>query len=137
MNRYTPNAKCSPSRACVLTGRNPWQNGAAADHGPCYPPELKTWMEALADTEYTVGYTGKGWGPGEVPPERKNIPGQAWQKKKAKKTSSEISTTDYAGNLADFLPAAPSKKPSCFWYGGHEPHRSYHYGSGVAKGGYK
>ena len=24
-NAYTPNAKCAPSRACMLTGRNPWQ----------------------------------------------------------------------------------------------------------------
>ncbi len=22
---YTPNAKCAPSRACILTGRNSWQ----------------------------------------------------------------------------------------------------------------
>lgn len=24
-NAYTPNAKCAPSRACILTGRNSWQ----------------------------------------------------------------------------------------------------------------
>ena len=24
MNAYTPNAKCAPSRACILTGRNSW-----------------------------------------------------------------------------------------------------------------
>ena len=29
---YTPNAKCSPSRASILTGRNPWQLKAAARH---------------------------------------------------------------------------------------------------------
>ena len=23
-NAYTPNAKCAPSRACILTGRNSW-----------------------------------------------------------------------------------------------------------------
>ncbi|HJS07985.1 MAG TPA: sulfatase-like hydrolase/transferase, partial [Pirellulales bacterium] len=27
---YTPNAKCAPSRACILTGRNSWQLKAAA-----------------------------------------------------------------------------------------------------------
>ena len=26
-------------------------------------------------------------------------------------------------------------KPFCFWYGSHEPHRKYEYGSGIKKGG--
>jgi N-sulfoglucosamine sulfohydrolase len=30
-NAYTPNAKCAPSRACILTGRNSWQLEAAAN----------------------------------------------------------------------------------------------------------
>src|SRR4051812_42331340 len=29
---YTPCAKCAPSRACLLTGRNPWQLKEAANH---------------------------------------------------------------------------------------------------------
>src|SRR4026209_895002 len=36
-NASTPDAKCSPSRASILTGRNPWQNEAAANHWPFYP----------------------------------------------------------------------------------------------------
>ncbi len=31
---YTPNAKCAPSRAAVMTGRNSWQLDAAANHIP-------------------------------------------------------------------------------------------------------
>src|SRR5262245_24781551 len=31
-NAYTPNAKCAPSRACLLTGRNSWQLEAACNH---------------------------------------------------------------------------------------------------------
>jgi hypothetical protein len=73
LNAYTPNAKCSPSRACILTGRNPWQLEAAANHWPYYPPKFKSWMEALGDSGYFVGFTGKGWAPGTLPPERKNI----------------------------------------------------------------
>src|SRR6185295_7844237 len=34
---YTPNAKCAPSRACLLTGRNSWQLKEAANH-ICYFP---------------------------------------------------------------------------------------------------
>ena len=29
---YTPNAKCAPSRACILTGRNSWQLKEACNH---------------------------------------------------------------------------------------------------------
>ena len=45
---YTPNAKCAPSRACILTGRNSWQLKAAANHICYFPPEFKGWGEALA-----------------------------------------------------------------------------------------
>jgi arylsulfatase A-like enzyme len=45
-----------------------------------------------------------------------------------------IHKTDYAANFNDFLDAAPTSKPWCFWYGCVEPHREYEYGSGVAKG---
>ena len=31
-NAYTTDAKCSPSRAAILTGRYPWQLESAADH---------------------------------------------------------------------------------------------------------
>src|SRR5207248_10860674 len=61
---YTPNAKCAPSRACILTGRNPWQLKAACNHWCYFPPEFKTYAEALAEHGYAVGMTAKGWGPG-------------------------------------------------------------------------
>ena len=34
---FTPNAKCSPSRACILTGRNSWQLEEAGNHVPFFP----------------------------------------------------------------------------------------------------
>ena len=46
---YTPNAKCAPSRACILTGRNSWQLKEAANHICYFPPEFKGWGEALAE----------------------------------------------------------------------------------------
>jgi arylsulfatase A-like enzyme len=137
LNAYTPNAKCSPSRACILTGRNPWQNEAAANHWPYYPAKFRSWMEALGDSGYFIGYTGKGWAPGTLPPERKNITGKAYQQRQLKKPTSGISNVDYFANFQDFLADCPKGAPFCFWYGGHEPHRPYEYGSGVAKGHYK
>ena len=46
---YTPNAKCAPSRACILTGRNTWQLKEACNHIPFFPPEFKTYAEALGE----------------------------------------------------------------------------------------
>lgn len=61
-NAYTPNAKCAPSRACLLTARNSWQLKEAANHWNNFPTEFKTYPEALENFGYFTGFTGKGWG---------------------------------------------------------------------------
>ena len=137
---YTPNAKCAPSRACLLTGRNSWQLKDACNHICYFPPEFKTYCEALSDNGYFVGYTGKGWGPGianDANGQRRLMTGRPFGKRKAKPPARAISANDYAGNFEDFLAAAPKDKPWCFWYGTTEPHRGYEYGVGVAKAGKK
>lgn len=65
MRAYTPNAKCAPSRACILTGRNSWQLEEAANHAPYFPAKFKTFVETLAAHDYHTGYTAKGWAPGD------------------------------------------------------------------------
>lgn len=135
---YTPNAKCAPSRACLLTGRNSWQLKAAANHVPFFPPEFKTYPEALRDHGYFVGVTAKGWGPGvatNASGAPRSMTGRAFNRRQAPPPARGISNNDYAANFADFLEAAPANTPWCFWYGALEPHRDYEYGSGVAKGG--
>jgi N-sulfoglucosamine sulfohydrolase len=137
---YTPNAKCAPSRACILTGRNSWQLKAAANHVCYFPPEFKTWCEALADNGWFVGHTQKGWGPGvanDAGGRPRRMTGRPFNIRKAKPPTGAISNNDYAANFADFLDAAPAGAPWCFWYGAVEPHRGYEFGSGVAKGGKK
>ncbi|HYR58436.1 MAG TPA: sulfatase [Chthoniobacteraceae bacterium] len=135
---YTPNAKCAPSRACILTGRNSWQLKEAANHICYFPVEFKGWGEALAEHGWFVGYTMKGWGPGvanDASGKPRLMTGRPFNARKAEPPTSAISNDDYAANFEDFLDAAPAGKPWCFWYGSVEPHRPYEFGSGVAKGG--
>src|SRR3954464_811099 len=127
---YTPNAKCAPSRACILTGRNSWQLEAACNHICFFPPKFKTYAEALSEHGYFVGKTTKGWGPGVANDESgkpRLMAGQPFDAKKLQPPTKSIGNTDYAGNFADFLKAAPADKPWCFWYGSVEPHRTYEY----------
>ena len=63
-NAYVCNPKCSPSRACFLTGRYSWQLEEAANHIPVMPEKWKFYPELLEQSGYTIGFTGKGWGPG-------------------------------------------------------------------------
>lgn len=135
---YTPNAKCAPSRACILTGRNPWQLKEAANHVCYFPVEFKTYVEALAERGYFCGKTGKGWGPGvalDAQQKPRRLTGLGFDKRKAPPPARAISDNDYAANFADFLDAAPPGQPWCFWYGSTEPHRAYEPGVGWSKGG--
>jgi arylsulfatase A-like enzyme len=134
---YTPNAKCAPSRSCIITGRNSWQLKEAANHWCFFPPGFKSYVEALGEHGYFVGTTGKGWGPGiakDAEGKPRQLVGTGFNARKIRPPAKAISGNDYAANFRDFLDAAPEAKPWCFWYGGHEPHRAYEYGAGISKG---
>jgi N-sulfoglucosamine sulfohydrolase len=134
---YTPNAKCAPSRAIILTGRHSWQLEEAANHVPFFPAKFKTWVEALSEHGYFAGMTGKGWGPGvanDAQGKPRQMTGRAFDARRTPPPTNGIGPNDYAANFADFLNSAPKGQPWTFWYGAHEPHRRYEYGSGVGKG---
>jgi len=135
---YTPVAKCSASRACLLTGRQPWQLEAGFTHWNYFPPNYGTYAEALLAAGYFTGFTGKGWAPGiavDAAGQPRQVLGRDFAARKAKPPTTGISGVDYAANFTDFLDAAPKGQPWCFWYGGNEPHRDYEFKSGVTKGG--
>lgn len=133
---YTPNAKCAPSRASILTGRNPWQLEEAGNHNAYFPAKFTTFIEALSRKGYEVGFTGKGWGPGEpgkADGKPRLLTGPEYSDIKMETPTKAISPINYTANFEKFLKDKPHDKPFCFWYGSHEPHRKYEYGSGVAK----
>lgn len=141
-NAFTPNAKCAPSRACIITGRNSWQLEEAANHMPYFPLKFTSYVEALdRKAGYFVGMTGKGWAPGkalDADGKPRQMNGTPYGKRKAKPPAEKISNNDYAANFGDFLADAnESEKPWVFWYGATEPHRAYEYEAGVKKGGKK
>ncbi|MDA0196681.1 MAG: sulfatase [Bacteroidetes bacterium] len=136
-NAYTPNAKCAPSRASILTGRNSWQLEEAANHWCYFPKKFKTYAEVLSENGYHVGHTAKGWAPGvpgEIDGKKRELVGVAYNEKKLTPATTGISNNDYSGNFLDFLNARVDKRPFCFWYGSTEPHRQYEFGSGISKG---
>lgn len=134
---YTPNAKCAPSRATILTGRYSWQLEEAGNHNAYFPAKFTSVMEALGNSGYEVGYTGKGWAPGEpgtINGKPRMLTGIEYSRHKMKGPTSGISPNDYSANLEEFVKNKPKDKPFFFWFGSQEPHRQYEYGSGMAKG---
>ncbi|MCA1760815.1 MAG: sulfatase-like hydrolase/transferase, partial [Bacteroidales bacterium] len=102
---YTPNAKCAPSRACILTGRNSWQLEEAANHSPLFPAKFKTYAEALGEHDYWVGSTAKGWAPGdpgEINGKRRELTGPKFDEFKTEPPAKFISNNDYAKNFEAF-----------------------------------
>ncbi len=137
-NCYTPNAKCAPSRSCILTGRNSWQLEEAANHWPYFPQKFKTYAESLSEQGYYVGYTAKGWGPGvalDSLGNQRQLTGIPFNQIKLDPPAEYINPIDYAENFRVFLDSLPEKTPFCFWYGSTEPHRAYEWQAGIRKGG--
>ena len=138
MRAYTPNAKCAPSRAAILTGRNSWQLEEAANHSPEFPAKFRTFMEVLLENGYHTGHTAKGWAPGnpgEVNGKTRELTGPAFNQHKTNPPTSAINVNDYAANFEDFLDQKPADQPFSFWYGSTEPHRGFEFRSGIEKGG--
>lgn len=134
---YTPNAKCAPSRASVLTGRNSWQLEQGGNHMPYFPSKFKTFPETLNENGYHVGYTGKGWLPGVAFNEdgtRRDLLVKYYNDAKLNPPTTEISDCDYAANFDMFLKDNKEDKPFFFWFGSWEPHRQYEYKSGARSG---
>ncbi len=135
-NAFTNNPKCSPCRASLLTGRNTWQLDEACNHFGVFPARWPVYPDLLEKAGYHVGFTGKGWGPGDFRSGGfvRNPAGPEYSRQKAAAPHRDISSVDYARNFAEFLAGRKAGQPFCFWFGGTEPHREYEEGVGRRSG---
>jgi uncharacterized sulfatase len=109
---------CSPSRAAILTGQWHWRLEQGVNLAGTLPAKFPVYPDLLEAAGYHVGFTRKGWGPGDEKPggRTRNPAGPRFE------------------NFTAFLQAKPNDKPFCFWFGSTDPHRKYEPGSGVASG---
>lgn len=136
-NAFVAAPQCSPSRAAILTGRNIWQLEEAGTHSSYFPKKYPVFTDALAAAGYFTGYTGKAWGPGNWRDAgwKQNPVGPEYNTEKHTSVpTTGINATNYAANFERFLEAKPEGAPFFFWFGCHEPHRTYEYGSGIRQG---
>lgn len=126
---------CSPSRAALLTGLNCWQLREAGTHASSFPREFTVFPDLLEKAGYYIGYTGKGWGPGnfKASGRERNPAGNLFRGAQIKSPEG-VSSEDYAANFAGFLSERPEGSPFFFWLGTHEPHRKFSKGIGRKNG---
>lgn len=136
-NAFTTNPKCAPSRASILTGRHTWQLEEACNHYGIFPAKFTVYPDLLEEAGYHIGYTGKGWAPGDWKRGgcKRNPAGPEYNKYTLTPPPQTcISEVDYARNFEDFIDKRPQGVPFYFWYGGHEPHRPYNQDEGLRAG---
>ncbi len=122
---FAPTPGCSPTRAAILTGRHNWQIEHAGTHWSTFPTKYSVFPDRLEEAGYFIGFTGKGWAPGNT---------NGWDRDPA---GVRFGRGDYAAAFQRFLDERPEGTPFFFWYGAHQPHPSTiraNLGSGVAAG---
>lgn len=101
---FNPVPSCSPTRSCLLTGKAAHQLGARASLYSDFPKDTPVVTDLLRDAGYSVGFSGKGWGPGnhEISGWKENPVGTRFK------------------DFADFIARRDAAKPFFFWIGNIE-----------------
>ncbi len=98
---FNPVPSCSPTRACLLTGKAAHQIGERANLWSAFPKDTPVVTGLLRESGYAIGYSGKPWAPG-----RHDLSG--WQ---------ENPVGPKFDDFADFHSKHDSAKPFFFWLG--------------------
>jgi hypothetical protein len=99
---FCSSPSCSPSRSAILSGQHFYRTGESAVLWGGYPDDLASYPELLSESDYAVGHTGKGYGPGP--------------------------NEDKAGSQVESLSALiedSGEDPFCFWEGTSAAHRDF------------
>jgi arylsulfatase A-like enzyme len=109
---------CTPSRAALLTGQAVHRLEEGGNLHGFLPKSYQVYPDLLEQAGYSVGYTGKGWGPGRFEPggRSRNPAGPEFK------------------SFDDFIQRRPKGSPFCFWFGSTDPHRPYEPGAGAEIG---
>jgi N-sulfoglucosamine sulfohydrolase len=117
-NAYCTAPSCTASRGSILTGQAPHRLAEGVDLWSTLPKRFPVYPDLLEQAGYVVGYTRKGWGPGNdtAGGRARNPAGPSFESFEA------------------FLKSVPADRPFCFWFGSHDPHRAYVQGTGLKSG---
>ncbi len=115
---FVASPSCTPSRAALLTGQPVHRLAEGGNLWGFLPSRFEVYPDLLERAGYHVGYTGKGWGPGQFAPggRARNPAGPQFD------------------NFDAFLAKRRDGQPFCFWFGSADPHRPYDAGSGAGAG---
>lgn len=131
-NSFCTSPSCTPSRSSILAGQDIWRIEQAGLLHSSVPPNLPLFTHLLDDDGYHVGYTGKGWSPGDshyLGLKRDPLI-KEYNEILEGRIDEMISPVNYSANFNEFLKARKDDEPFFFWFGAREPHREYSYGVG-------
>ena len=115
---FVASPSCTPSRAALLSGQAVHRLQEGANLWGFLPKGIPVLPDLLEDAGYVVGFSGKGWGPGQFEPggRARNPAGPPFK------------------SFDDFMAQRPKDRPFSFWLGSRDPHRPYDEASGARAG---
>ena len=133
---FVSTPSCGPSRAAALTGQDFYRLREASMNHTEWRRGLVGYPDLLADAGYSIGFTGKGWAPGnwKIAGRKYSPCGPEYNAIKNTPPADGISDLDYSANFDAFLKQRKPGSPFCFWAGFSEPHRILPQGIGVKNG---
>lgn len=109
---------CTASRGSLLTGRVAHALDEGVNLWSTLPARYPTYPELLERAGYVVGFTRKGWGPGDFKPGGR----------------SRNPAGDQSASFEEFMAKRDPSRPFAFWFGSQDPHRPYDRGAGARAG---